>query len=136
MLYVFWCSNFGWIYTYNYYIFFLDWFLYHYVMSFFVSYYSLCFNYCYLALIFIYMEYLFLYPHFQSLCIFRSEVSLLYAAYMWVSCPFSHFISLTRVLTPFTFKVITVILFIVLGLLCGYLFPFFYSFPLLFHVYI
>ena len=64
--------------------------LYYYIMFFFVFYYRLYIKvyfvwneYCYSNLPFISncMEYLFPSPHFQSLCVFRYEDSLLQAAY-------------------------------------------------------
>ena len=84
--YVLRCSYVGCVNIYNCYIFFLDWSLDHFIVSFFVSCNSLCFKVylvsyenCYssLLLISICMEYLFPSPHFQSVCVPRSEVGLL-----------------------------------------------------------
>ena len=98
-------------------IFFLDWHFDHYVVSFLVSYNNLYFKiyfvwyeYCYSSflLISICMEYLVPSPHFQSVCVSRSEVSLLETAYIWVLFVY-HLATLclfVGAFNPFTFKVI------------------------------
>ena len=101
LLYVFSCSSVLCIHIYNCYIF-LDRSFAHDVMFFFFSYYGPCFKVCFVRYKYYYLnfllisickEYLFLSPHFQFLCLFSSEVSLLQAAYTWslfFSYPFSH----------------------------------------------
>ena len=56
------------------------------------------------------MEYIFPSSHFQSVCIFRSEVGFLWTAYVYGSCFCIHSASLcllVEAFNPFTFKVIT-----------------------------
>ena len=82
-------------------------------------------EYCYSSflLISICMEYLFLSPHFQCLCVPRSEMCLLYTAW-YGSCFYVHSASLCLLFgafIPFTLKVVismyvpTAIIFIALG---------------------
>ena len=69
------------------------------------------------------MKYLYLFPHFQSVCAPRSEMGLFWTAYIWVLYPFSQSVSfifiyflillfffslclLDGVFNPFIFKVI------------------------------
>ena len=115
----------------------LDWSLDHYVVSFFVCCSNLCIKvilfdirHCYPGFLLIssWMQYLFASPHFQSGCVFRSEVSLLLVnihkgllVYVSIQPP----CLLTGASNPFTFEVIIdryvliVILLIVLGLFCS-----------------
>ena len=83
MPYILKCSCVGCIYIYNCYVFFMDWYLGYCVLSCLVSlnilyfkvylvWYECCFSS--FLLIFICMEYLFTSPHFQSVCVSRSEV--------------------------------------------------------------
>ena len=107
----------------------MDWSLDHYVGSFFVScnhlYFKVCFIWykCYyFSCLFIYMEYTFEFTHFQSVCVSRSAVNLLYP---------QPFCLLVEAFNPFTFKVIIemyilVILFIVLELFLWSFFSFFF----------
>ena len=76
------------------------------------------------------MEYIFPSPHFQSICVFRSEVGLLQTA-IYGSCIYIHSASLcllVRAFNPFTFKVIIdiyvpiAIFLIVWAWFCRYLF--------------
>ena len=92
-----WEDYVGCIHIYNCYVFLFDLFLYHYVVSLFVSGYCLYFKvyfiwnkHCYpnfSSLLFHRIPF----PdiHFQSLCVFRSEVNLLEAACVWFLC-FTH----------------------------------------------
>ena len=85
-LFVLRCSYVGCIHTYNCYIFFLGWYLGHYVVPFFVSCNSLYFKACFVwyeywqsifILIYICGDYRFPSHPFQSVCVSRFEVSLL-----------------------------------------------------------
>ena len=89
-------------------------------------------------LISICMEYLFLSPHLLSVCIFKSEVGLLWQ-HIYGPCffyPFSHICLLMGTFNPFTAKVIIyryiliAIVLKVLGLFCrSFLFFFFCALP-------
>src|SRR3712207_4727541 len=81
------------------------------------------------------MEYHFPSLYFQFVSVFRSEMCLLYAAYIWVLIfyPISHSMPLIGTFRPLRFKVaidkyvLIVILFPFLGVLLILLFPFFSS---------
>ena len=83
--YVLRCSYVGCIDIYNCYVFLLDWSLDHYVVSFLIScnlYFKVYFVWyedCYSSFLLlpIFMEYIFSSSHFQSICVFRSEVGFL-----------------------------------------------------------
>ena len=90
----------------------LWWALDHYEVSFLISCNLLYFK-VYMSdmriatpafLLLICMEYSFPSSHFQSICVFGSEVCLLKTAYMWVL--FLYPFSLSVSFSPFTFKVI------------------------------
>ena len=85
-LYVLTCSYVGCVDIYQSYVFLLDWSLDHYVVSFIISCNILYFKvyfvwykdcYCNFLLLPICMEYIFPSSHFQSICVFRSEVYFL-----------------------------------------------------------
>lgn len=92
LLFLFSCSNVGCIYIYNCFIFLMTWPLYHYTV-FFVSFYSFwlkvyfvwykC-SYSWSLLVSIHIEYVFPFLHFQFICVLKSEVSFLFAAYSWI----------------------------------------------------
>lgn len=118
MFYIFRWSNIECIDIYNFYIFFLEWSLYHYVMPF-ISYYSICFKayfvwykYCYPGFFFstsIFLVNIFLSFHFQTVYVFRSEVSLIGSIEMSIFFFSIHSATLDLLigaLRPFTFKVI------------------------------
>ena len=115
--YVLRCSYVGCINIYNCYIFFLDWSLDHYVVSFFVSCNSLYFK-VYFFLIWELLLQLsfhlhlhgifFPSPHFQSVCVSRSEEGLC-RQHIYGSCFCIHSASLCLLVgafNPFTFKVV------------------------------
>ena len=109
-------SYVGCIYIYNYY-YFLHWSIDYYVVPFIFYCNSPCskvyfvwykYHYFNFLLLYICMEYLFPSPRFQSVCVPRFKVSLLYTAYIWVwfSLSIVSLCLLVRAFNQFTFKVI------------------------------
>ena len=111
------CSYVGCIGIYNSFVFFLDGSLDHYIVSFLIYCNVLNFNVCFVwyedcypsfLLLPICMEYIFPSSHFQSICVFRSEVGScrerLYGSYFCIHS--ASLCLLVGVFNPFTFKTI------------------------------